>query len=151
MNVRELQVALDLIEKTYEAGGAKSQAKEVASLLKSLDGHADKSVLDFVALVQSKLLPDKSVEFWVHDLFKAGTDAALFDEVLRLLRGNRAISLADLCLIANRFKNELSGGKYVFKFKSKTEVYDFIYDTYLGRALGASKMKAIDDLHRRVG
>jgi hypothetical protein len=153
MNVRELQDALALIEKTYVAGGAKSQAKEVKALLNSMDGHADISVDEFVDLIEKGLAndgPADLIEVVTAGLFSAGTDSGQFQRHLDQIRVDKRVGLSEASVIANRYKNQLSGGQYVFKFKSKKEAFDFIYDTFLGRALGESKMKAIDALHRQA-
>lgn len=159
MNVRELQDALRKLENVYELGGSKKQAGSVAAVVKSIDGDPDLSVDELIAQIRRKLSASEGdaadvaarkpevpavVDQYARRLAEAGTDRSQFDELFAKLKSDPAAKAVECFAIANRYKNDPIDGKYVFKFGSKREALDFIFDTYIGRAQAESKAGIID-------
>jgi hypothetical protein len=161
MNVRELQDVLHKLEDVYASAGAKKQAGSVAALAKSLDGNPELSIDELVANIRQKLSSSSSgkpvaetvidlalVAEYAAGLASAGTDRAGFDQVFEQMKIDPAVKIAEIYAIANRYKNDPTDGKFVFKFTSKREALDFIFDTYIGRAQAESKAGIIDRITR---
>jgi hypothetical protein len=84
-------------------------------------------------------------------LASVGTDRAGFDHVFAALTGDAAVKSAECFAIANRYKKDPASDNddpYVFKFASKREAFDFIYDTYIRRAQVEIKVGIIDRITR---
>ena len=160
MNVKELQEALRLVEQMYAAGGAQKQASEVHGLVSALDPHGGKSVEDFVremgALLDSKPAAKRSVIGFdeaivgrhTAALLDAATDRSKFDAAFSAVKADKAVKIAEMGEIANRFKNTPSGASHRYSHASKTAAADFIFDTYIERAQFESKMSAIERMTR---
>ena len=157
MNVRELQDVLRKLEAVYVSGGAKKQAGSVAALAKAIDGTPEMSIEQLIDEIRLKLSINVSIEgsrsqiideglvdAFAKRLAAVGTDRRSFDILFAELKGSPVVRAAECSAIANRYRNDPTGGTYVFKFSSKLEAQEFIFDTFIGRAQAESKAGIID-------
>lgn len=159
MNVRELQETLLKLEDVYASAGATKQASSIAMLAKTIGGRPDLSVDDLISEIRLKLsvsgligasknnepaLNAAIVDQYSELLALAGTDRTEFDRVFAALKGEAAVKSNECFAIANRYKNDPINASFLFKFSSKREALDFIFDTYIGRAQAESKAGIID-------
>lgn len=91
----------------------------------------------------SASLNRQSVEQHSQALLSAGINRPAFDAAFNALRADKTVKAAEMHAIANRFKVAPSGSMHIFKFKTKREATDFVFQTYLDRALTQSKIELI--------
>jgi hypothetical protein len=159
MNVRELQAVLRMLEEIYTVGGAKKQAESIAVLRGALVGDPEMPVDRLFEEIRLKLSGtgidlEKSkqpasanrevVERYARLLSDAGTARDQFDQAFGAMKDDPSVRSAECFAIANRYKNDLVDEAFEFKFDTKKEAVDFIFDTFIGRAQAQSKAGIIE-------
>jgi hypothetical protein len=161
MQVAKLKRLLERLRDSYSAVGAEKPAKDMRRVTDLLKGFETKTVSEFVGETQALLANEKPatprtrsteelVARYVRELLDAGTDKAAFDAAMGLIDDDREIGKSELSEIANRYRNESSGGTYAIKFRSLKRARGAIRDVFLERCDAQSKRKAIDKLTRRA-
>ncbi|MEQ1650199.1 MAG: hypothetical protein ABL898_16590 [Hyphomicrobiaceae bacterium] len=165
MLVRDFQEVLLRLEEVYIAGGANKPAKSVRTLIDALAEHLEKTVDQFVADARGKMAPemselvsklqaetfdDRIVSQYATELAKIGCNQVLFEAAITRLKSDSQVKNPEAFAIANRYRNEPTQSDVEFRFSSKREALNFIYETFLTRAQDENKAGIIDRLTRWV-
>jgi hypothetical protein len=162
MQIKILKRLLERLRDSYSAVGAAEPAQDMRRVAELLKGHEDKPVSEFVAETKA-LLHDKKPAFpapavatneviarHVRSLLRAGTDRSAFDAAMADLDSDNEVGKVELFAIANRYRNEPSGGTHEIKFKSLKQANGSILDVFLERSDAHRKRGAIDRLTKRA-
>ena len=162
MQVKILKRLLERLRDSYSAVGAAEPAKDMRRAAQMLNGHEDKAVGEFVSETKALLDDEKPtprgqvadgqvVAKHVRRLLAAGTDKSAFDAAIAALDDDAGeVGKVELFAIANRYRNEPSGGTHEIKFKSLKQARAAIRDVFLERSDAQSKRSAIDKLTKRA-
>src|SRR5262245_58168241 len=126
MQVKWLKRLFGRLGDKYEAAGAVKPADDMRKIAQVLTAHEEKSVADFVEeakkLVDGRpseaertALNEAVVREAVRQLLAAGSDREQFDAALAEIDASTPGKL-ELYAIANRYRNEPSGGTHELKF-----------------------------------
>ena len=163
MQVKILKRLLERLRDGYSAVGAVEPAKDMRRVTDLLKGHEDKTVGEFVSetkvllddakpavTVPTARAADRVVAKHVRRLLDAGIDRSAFDAAMTALDDDGEVGKLELFIIANRYRNEPSGGTHEIKFKSLKQAHGSIRDVFLERSDAQRKRGAIDKLTKRA-
>lgn len=163
MQVKILKRLLERLRDSYSAIGAVEPSKDMRRVVDLLKGHEDETVGEFIAETKARLegqnspdtsevqtAADKVVADHVRRLLDAGTDRSGFNAAWALLNDDAEVGKLELFAIANRYRNEPSGGTHAIKFKSLRQARTVIRDVFLERADAERKSGAIERLTKRA-
>jgi hypothetical protein len=162
MNIRVFRSVLERLEKLYASAGARTQAKDIRSVSSLLDGHENKTVEAYVAETRAAIRtddqdrgrhvadPEAYVTEHAQRLLDAGTDEEAFDAALTALDNDDRANKSAWFAIANRYRNQPTGGTSTRKFRSIKDARQAIRDVFLDRFDARSKRRVIDKLTKRA-
>jgi|SRR5262245_13772520 len=163
MQIKILKRLLERLRDSYSAVGAAEPARDMRRVADLLKGHENKPVSEFVAETKALLddtkptfpgpaaaTNDEIVARHVRRLLRAGIDRSAFDAAMADLDGDNEVGKVELFAIANRYRNEPSGGTHEIKFKSLKQANGSIRDVFLERSDAHRKRGAIDRLTKRA-
>jgi hypothetical protein len=160
MDVRQLRQTLEALVEVYREGGAAKTANQISDLVAVLEPHEGKTITALTDELKRAASTDPIVDSPVRRstkdadlalaephataLLSAGTDTEQFDRAMANMKADKAVRIAEVAEIANRYKNAPLGGVYRYTFDSRKKAEDFIVDTFTARAQAESKFTVID-------
>jgi hypothetical protein len=163
MQVKVLKRLFGRLRDSYSAAGADEPAKDMRRLSDLLRGNEDKTVEEFVAETRALLDPgqlqatdgiaqvsDEAIAKHVRNLLGAGTDRSAFDAAMAELEQDREVGKMELFAIANRYRNQPSGGTHEIRYKSLKQARGSMRDVFRERTDSQSKRDAIERLTKRA-
>lgn len=163
MQLSRLKRIFERLTDSYAAAGAEEPAKDMRRVADLLKGHEQRTVDDFVAETRKALdaggftsakqrskINDDVVARHTSSLLSAGADRSAFDAAVGAIDADDQVGKLELFAIANRYRNQPSGGTHEIKFKSVKQARGTIRDVFLERADSQSKRGAIDKLTKRA-